>query len=139
MIAVALLLQAAAAGPPVLAWLGKQELPARGCAVFLWSPVDQRLIAMARGEAATLRIAVEGRPADLPRFEQHGDGCYGLAATTVYRAGSLVATLDLTFATRSDLTDGALVPQATLRLDRPGQDTLVMPLSGLVGCRKPAA
>lgn len=119
-----------------LAPLGRQDLPAAGCAAFLWSGDDHRLVAMASGDPANLRIALDGKPTDLPRAEQHGDGGYGLPATGVYRAGDVAATLDLTVTNRSDLSDGALVPQATLRIEAPGRDTLVMPLAGMIGCRK---
>jgi hypothetical protein len=32
------------------------------------------------------------------------------------------------------LKDGAAVPEATLRIDRTGQDSVVVPVAGLVGC-----
>ena len=135
----ALLVQAAVPAGPTLGALARQELPAAGCAAYLWSPLDRRLVAMVGAEPARLRLAPGGTVVDLPRGEASAAGAFGLPATGTYRAGDLVATVDLTVATRGDLTDGALVPQASLRLDQPGRDTLVMPLAGMIGCRRPPA
>ena len=71
---------------------------------------------------------------DLPRVGQVGVGGYGLAATTTYQAGPVVATLSMTIAARDDLAAGATVPQATLTLRREGSDELVQPVAGLIGC-----
>ena len=141
MIAPFLLLQALAAADaaPTLAAIGRQELPAAGCAAFLWSPLDRRLVAMATAEPASLRLSPGGKLVDLARGEGGGANQFGLPATATYRAGDLVATLEMTVTTRADLTDGGLVPQATLRLDQPGRDTLIMPVAGVIGCRKPPA
>lgn len=45
-----------------------------------------------------------------------------------------MATLDLTFATRADLTDGGGVPEATLTIARDGADVMVLPVAGMIGC-----
>ena len=71
---------------------------------------------------------------DLPRAAQVGAAGYGLAADTEYRAGDTLAALSLTVSERADLRDGAAVPAATLRIDRPGQDGVVVPLVGMIGC-----
>ncbi len=134
MILLALLIQAAAA--PTLGAIGTQQLPANGCAAYLWSASDRRLVAMASADPAQLRIALDGKvPVELPRVGQHGEGGFGLAASTDYRGGEVAATLDLTIAARADLKDGATVPQATLRIDQAGRDTVIVPLAGLIGCR----
>ncbi|WP_254604864.1 hypothetical protein [Sphingomonas bacterium] len=114
--------------------IGRQQLPATGCAAYLWSAADRRLVAMASADPATLRVTIDGKPIDLPRTAQRGDGGFGLAASTDYRSGDLAATLDLTVATRGDLKDGATVPQATLRIEQAGRDVLIAPLGGLIGC-----
>lgn len=125
----------------VLGAIGRQELPAHGCAAFLWvaggAPTVAKTgpAAMAIAEPALLRLSLDGTTVDLPRVSQHGQGGFGLAATTDYRTATLAATLELTIATRADLRDGAAVPQATLRLRRNGEDELVVPLAGLIGCR----
>ena len=137
MMLLALLLQAGTAPtlPPMLGAIGKQELPAAGCAAYLWSAADRKLVAMASADPARLRLALDGKTVDLPRLGQHGDGGFGLAATTDYRGGDVAATLDLTIASRGDLKDGATVPQATLRIEQPGRDVLILPLGGLIGCK----
>jgi hypothetical protein len=133
MILLALALQAAAV--PALGPIGRQELPAAGCAAFLWSAADRTLVAMASADPARLRIALDGKPVDLPLAARQRDGGFGLPATAEYRGGDAAATLDLSIVPRADLHDGAAVPQATLRIDRAGRDTLVVPLAGLIGCR----
>lgn len=134
MMILALALQAAPA--PTLQAIGRQQLPATGCAAYLWGAADRKLVAMASADPASLRLALDGKPpVDLPRVAQRGEGGYGLAASADYRAGDIAATLDLTVATRADLKDGAAVPQATLRVEAAGRDVLIVPLGGMIGCR----
>ncbi|MGJ3628005.1 hypothetical protein AB5I41_15290 [Sphingomonas sp. MMS24-JH45] len=40
----------------------------------------------------------------------------------------------MTIADRPDLAGGAQVSEALLTLDRPGKDSIAVPLAGLVGC-----
>ena len=136
MIALLLALQVAAAGNGIsVGAIPKQELPATGCAAFLWSSGEKRtLVAMVVADPAQIRLAIDGAVADYPRTEQSGAGGYGFAGTTRYGRGDITATLDLSIATRADMTQGATVPDATLRIDRPGHDTIIMPVAGLIGC-----
>ncbi|MBW6526038.1 hypothetical protein KZ813_04235 [Sphingomonas sp. RHCKR7] len=135
------LAQAAPALPPdsidglPLGTLPRQELPARGCAAYLFSTGQVRgLAAMVTGDPATLRIALDGTVRDLARAGAAGTVSLGLNAESVYRGGEVTATVQLTIESRPNLNNGAAVPSATLRLDRVGQDTVVVPLAGLVGC-----
>jgi len=136
-----LLLAAQAAAPapgidglPIDA-LPQQALPARGCAAYLFSTGTTRtLAAMATADPATLRLGLDGKTIDLPRTGAAGAAQLGLNAESVYRAGDVVATVQMTVELRQNLTAGAAVPVATLRLDREGRDTVVVPLAGLVGC-----
>lgn len=136
MIALLIALQAAAAptAPPNLDALDRQALPRQGCAVYLWSVADRRLVAMAGADPAELTLSIGGRAATYPRESQSGIGGFGFAETTGYRRGDVSATLELTIATRTDLTDGATVPRGTLTVARAGSDTLVLPVAGLIGC-----
>ena len=135
MIALALLLQVAAADGVSIGAIPKQQLPATGCAAYLWSNGEKRaLVAMALAEPAQIRIAVDGAVADYPRTGQSGPGGYGFSGVTTYARGDVTATLDLSIATRPDMTQGAAVPDATLRIDRPGKDTIILPVAGLIGC-----
>lgn len=143
---IALLLVVAAATPPAqsppasidglpIAGLPRQALPARGCAAYLFSGGKTRtLVAMASAESATLRFSLDGTPADYARGMQTGTAGFGFAATTEYRGGDVTATLDLTVQSRRDLSQGAVVDSGTLRIDRPGKDTIVLPVAGLIGC-----
>ena len=119
---------------PVVGPIGRQALPAAGCAAYLWTQSEpHQLVAMA--DAGLLRLTIDARPAELPRTGAAGTVAHGLAASTSYAAGELVATLDLTVADREGLTSGATVPDAVLRVERVGRDAVAIPLAGLVGCR----
>lgn len=134
-----LALQAAAATSAsaeagVLQPIGPQALPAKGCAAYLWNVADRGLVAMATAEAGTLRLAPGGKPIDLSRGDGSGDAALGFTATTVYRGGEISATLDMQIVRDPALTAGAKVPTGTLRIDRTGRDTLVVPVAGMIGC-----
>ncbi len=141
---IALLLALAAVDPPKvpatidglpIGGLPRQAMPTQGCAAYLFSAgKDRVLVAMASAAPGTLRVALEGSPADYARGTQSGSAGYGFATTTEYRGGDVSATLDLTIQTRKDLTQGAVVERGTLRIDRPGKDTIVLPVAGLIGC-----
>lgn len=131
MIALSLLLQVT----PVLGPIGRQALPARGCAAYLWDTAPKRrLVAMATADPGQIRLQLDGKTVDVARAGQRGAAGFGFAGTTEYRGADVTAVLDLTVQTRADLTGGAVVPAATLRIERPGRDTLVAPVAGLIGC-----
>ena len=116
--------------------IGKQALPAKGCAAYLWSAgAINALVAMAVADPAQLRLAIDGKVADYARTSQTGDGGFGFAAVSEYRGGDVTATLDMTVVPRPNLSNGAAVTGGTLRTDRPGKDSLILPIAGLVGCR----
>lgn len=115
----------------------KQELPRRGCAAFLWTATaggTRALVAMAKADPAALRLSLDGRVIDLERTAQTGSAGYGFAQSTGYGGGSISATLTLKVETQDSLAQGAVVPEGTLQLDRAGQDTVIVPVAGLIGC-----
>ena len=115
--------------------LAQQELPASGCAAYLWSAgATHALVAMASASPARLRVTLDGKQIDLPRAGEEGAGALGFAATTRYQLGDVAATLDLTVETSAALAGGARVPAATLRVEAPGRDGVAMPVAGLIGC-----
>lgn len=142
---IALLLALVAADPPAspltsidglpIAGLPRQALPVRGCAAYLFTGGKTRtLVAMAQADPPMLRMAMDGAVADYARGLQAGTAGFGFAGTTEYRAGDVTATLDLTVQTRRELSQGAVVDSGTLRIDRPGKDSIVLPVAGLIGC-----
>jgi len=145
MIAMLLALQASTTAPPpsaatpapMLGVIERQELPATGCAVFLWSSAgDRTLVAMATATPARIRLSPFGGPVtDLARVGGEGPASFGFAQSATYKAGAVTVTLSLTIATRADLTAGAAVPQGALMLEAPGRDAVVVPVAGLIGCR----
>ena len=112
-----------------------QTLPKGSCAAFLWSQTPAKaLMAMVSANPAQIRFAPGGAVTDLVRISQSGDIQLGLAATSEYAGGDYHVTIDLDIVARGDLTDGAAVPSATLRLDQAGKDTIIVPAAGIVGC-----
>ncbi len=127
-------LPASVDGLPIGA-IPKQQLPAKGCAAFLWSMTPSHaLIAMADADTATIRLSIGGGQKDFAMTAQNGGGTLGFSQTTTYRGGDLTATLDISITTKADLTAGASIPEGTLRLDQAGKDTVVVPVAGLIGC-----
>ncbi len=129
------------AGSPVpgapLAAIGQQKLPAKGCAAYLWTVGSEHaLVVMASAEPGRMRIAVDGPPRDYALAAQQGVGGLGFAGTTTYRDRDITLTLDMQIQTMADLADGAHVPSATLRLQRPEGDEIIIPLGGLIGCAR---
>ena len=135
--ALLLTLQVAAtpmSGLPIDA-LPTQALPARGCAAYLFARGEKPVfLAMAAADPAQLRLSLGGKVIDVARTGQSGAGGFGFAATTDYAGEGVSAVLDMAIETRADLTGGAAVREATLRIDRAGQDSVVLPLAGIVGC-----
>ena len=136
----AALAQAAAAPPSSIDGLPigaipRQDLPARGCAAYLWTASGTRaLVAMAQADPAQLRLSIGGTIIDLERSGQVGAGGFGFAETNDYGGGSTAAKLTLKIETRGSIVAGALVPEGILQLDRAGQDSVVIPVAGMIGC-----
>ncbi len=113
----------------------KQELPTGSCAAFLWSKTQTTaLVAMLTSEPAQIRFAPGGTVTDLVRVGQSGAGARGFAANTDYAGGDWRVTVSIDVVDRADLLDGAQIPSATMRLDREGHDSVIIPVAGLIGC-----
>ncbi|MBN8807755.1 MAG: hypothetical protein J0I47_05915 [Sphingomonas sp.] len=112
-----------------------QQLPARGCAAFLWTRgPSHALVAMAVADPSVLRLSIGGKVQDFALTAQHGTGGYGFSQSNEYRGGDVTATLDLQVAAADDVPGGARVGDSTLRIDRAGQDTIVVSVGGMIGC-----
>ncbi len=140
-LALMLALQAAAPapaanpGPSPLGAIGTQKLPTKGCAAYLWSmDVGRQLVAMATADPGQIRLSIDGKTTDYAMATQSPAIGFGFGGVTQYRGGDVTATLDMAVAVRADISAGATVTSATLRIDRPGRDTVVMPVGGLIGC-----
>ena len=139
---LAALVQAAPAssidGLPIGA-IPRQDLPARGCAAYLWTADmtgggTRALVAMAQADPARLRLSIGGAIVDLERSGQVGAGGFGFAETSDYGGGSVAAKLTMKIETRQSISAGAVVPEGILQIDRAGQDSVVVPVAGLIGC-----
>jgi hypothetical protein len=125
---------APSADPPMPSALGPQVMPRQGCAAFLWSVSDRKLVAVANAGPATLRIALGGKPVDYARVDQSGAGGFGFAGTTRYATTGVAVTLEMIVSTEAELTDGGMVQQGTLTIDRQGAGALLIPVAGVIGC-----
>lgn len=115
--------------------IAKQQMPAKGCAAFLWSKTpSMALVAMVTADPAAIRLTIDGRTQDFARSAQNGLGGLGFPANSEYQGGDVTATLDMTITTGGDIANGAKVSDATLRIDRPGKDSVIVPVGGLIGC-----
>ena len=113
----------------------KQDLPAKGCAAFLWTRgPSHALVAMATADPATIRMTIDGKVQDFAMTARTGAGGYGFSASTEYKGADVTATLDMTITESADMKGGARVADSTLRIDRPGRDSIVVPVGGLIGC-----
>lgn len=113
----------------------RQELPTGSCAAFLWSQTPSHgLIAMVSASPAGIRFAPGGAVTDLVKVGQTGDAQFGLAASTEYAGGDFHVIVDMDIVKRGDLTDGAAVPTATVRVDQAGKDSVIVPAAGIIGC-----
>ncbi len=113
----------------------KQQLPDKGCAAYLWSKTpSMALVAMVTADPAAIRLTIDGKTQDFARTAQNGLGGLGFSQTSEYQGGDVTATLDMTITTGTDLANGGKVTEATLRIDRPGKDSVIVPVGGLIGC-----
>lgn len=116
--------------------LPPQALPASGCAAYLFTTGATRAFAaMVSTAPGALTLAPNGAPTALAQTAASGSTGRGFPANATFASGGVSATLALTVIDRADITDGAAVPDATLTLDRAGQDSVVVPLAGLVACQ----
>jgi hypothetical protein len=114
--------------------IGAQDLPAQGCAAYLWSLSEPPAL-VAKAEPARLRVHLGGKVTELARATAEGDAGLGLARRTRYASAEAAVTLELQIEQRPDLTKGGLAREGTLTLERSGQDAVVTPVAGMVGCR----
>lgn len=105
--------------------LPPQRIAAGQCLTFLWTRTEPPLrIAMVDEKARTLRLARDGRVVDAAR-----------TAPGTYQLDALTIRLDLDLEQRPGLQDGNIVKNGTISLDQPGQDSVVMAVGGIRGCR----
>lgn len=134
---LALMADTPVSGLPIYV-LPKQALPAKGCAAYLFIKGETPVfVAMASADPAQLRVSIGGALTDVARTGQAGGGGgYGFAGVTEYAGGGVTAVLDMKIEARADLKDGAAVRDATLRIDKTGQDSVVVAVAGIIGCAK---
>ena len=121
-------------GLPISA-LPPQRLPAKGCAAFLWTRTpSMALVAMATSDPASLRLTIDGKVADLPISAQNGIGGLGYSQITEYRGKTTTATLQIVVKTDVSTPKSGSISDATLRIDRAGQASVVIPVAGAIGC-----
>lgn len=121
-------------GLPISA-LPPQRLPAKGCAAFLWTRTpSMALVAMATTEPASLRLTIDGNVTDLPISAQNGIGGLGYSQITEYKGRGATATLQINVKTDASAPKSGSIADATLRIDRAGQPSVMIPVAGAIGC-----
>jgi len=115
--------------------LPAQRLPAKGCAAFLWTRTpSMALVAMATTDPASLRLPIDGKVTDLPISAQNGIGGLGYSQITEYRGAGTTATLQVVVKTDAGTPKSGSISDATLRIDRAGRASVVIPVAGAIGC-----
>lgn len=115
--------------------LPPQRLPAKGCAAFLWTRTpSMALVAMATTDPASLRLMIDGKAVDLPISAQNGIGGLGYSQITEYKGSGATATLQATVKTDASAPKSGSIADATLRIDRTGQASVIIPVAGAIGC-----
>lgn len=121
-------------GLPISA-LPPQQLPAKGCAAFLWTRTpSMALVAMASTDPASLRLTIGGKVTDLPISAQNGIGGLGYSQITEYKGRGTTATLQIMVRTDASTPKSGSISDATLRIDRAGRASVVIPVAGAIGC-----
>lgn len=121
-------------GLPISA-LAPQQLPAKGCAAFLWTRTpSMALVAMTTTDPASLRLTIDGKAADIPISAQNGIGGLGFSQITEYKGAGSTATLQITVKTDASAPKSGSIADATLRIDRAGQSSVVVPVAGAISC-----
>lgn len=114
--------------------LPQQALGKGECGLFLWKTgASARLVLMAKsGPPPFARLLLDGAAIDLPRLDDGGD----LAQTpnARYGNGSVTVSIDVVIEPRRGLSDGALIPSGSIRVDRRAGDGFVVPATGLLAC-----
>ncbi|MFA5988529.1 MAG: hypothetical protein WC803_02850 [Sphingomonas sp.] len=118
-----------------------QSLPKAGCAAFLWTTgPSAALVAMITADPGQIRFAPGGVMTDLARVAAlqgaQAGGALGFAHSAEYAGGDMRLAIDMDIVLRDDVSDGAVVPAGVLRFERDGQDAVIVPVKGLIGCTK---
>lgn len=129
----ALLLAAAVAAPLPFDELPPQTLQPQSCAMFLWDRASRQRIIMTTAMPSRLRAVIAGKSVELAAADLGtGARVMGFAARQAYAANDFKVTLDLTI-TASE-AGGAIIRDGIVTIDRPGADSVVAPVAGLIGC-----
>jgi len=104
----------------------------KGCTALLWLRTPSKaLIATAMTDPATIRLAIDGKPATLAISAQNGIGASGFSQTTEYKSGGVTATLDLAL---KKGPGGVSVGDSTLRIERADKPAVTVPIDGMISC-----
>ncbi|AHE54366.1 hypothetical protein [Sphingomonas sanxanigenens] len=129
-----------AAGPaaPAARGLGvlpPQGAPRAGCALYLYtSGPGQALVLAADSSTGVARISLDGVATDLPFAGFEGVPRSGFSPRMRYASEAAAIDLDLDMDDRRDMTGGAAIERGALRLDRPGGDSIALPVKGVIAC-----
>jgi len=110
--------------------LGLTELPPQKlapgrCVAFLWTRSETPVrLAMIDESAQILRMARGRQTLDMARV-----------SPGIYAGHGMTVTVNLQFAERQGLTNGALIDAGVMRFDVAGQDSISLPVGGMRACQ----
>jgi hypothetical protein len=114
--------------------LPPQELGAGQCGLFLWTNASEPRLVFASLTGGNARMMVNGQELALARNAAEGQEIYGQFESQHFYSEAMDVALNIVVERRVAITDGAVVPSATLRVkERNGWET-VIPAGGLIGC-----
>ncbi len=117
--------------------LGAQKLEAGQCGLFLWTrDRDQSLLAVAYDAPAVVRVRIDGRVRELRRSGFAGEPQFGHFETQQFSDGAMRVELEVAFDERRTMSDGAVVGRGIMRVANDGGDASVVPVGGLVACKR---
>jgi len=119
----------------VLTGLTDSSLPRGKCGMVLWTLDENRPVPVLRYVAENNgEFRLNQIPYELIRVEVGGNSAYGVFPQQVFAAGSDIrVSVNVRFG--QGFEGGAYLDGGILKIEKPGQSTLVTPVAGIAGCR----
>jgi hypothetical protein len=122
------------AGPDALP---PQRLNEGQCGLFLWKRAAQPVfILVVYDQPAQARILAQGRARDLPRTSFSGEPVFGHFEHQIFSDGNVTLDLNVRFDEQRSIRDGAVVSEGVLRLGGAGGAQTIIPVGGMVACKR---
>jgi hypothetical protein len=125
------------AGDVQLTGLPAQDLETGHCGLFLWSKSPRPVfIVFATDTPAKAKISLNGKMRQLKRTLVSGEPVFGHFEKQTFSGNGVTFQLDLTFDREKPVQDGAVIKTGVLRTRSKRGFEAVVPVGGMIGCRK---